>query len=146
MRELLAKSRPPLSLFQHLQDVRAAGDAVFEQIRSDLNDSGVSPFPDRLLSLLATACLLHDVMKANSAFQKMVHTLGPPQKQPIRHEALAAVMLSAGPLADWLSQMLPEKWERWAVLWAIAGHHFQLRRDIKGGLVRDTETRHVAIH
>ena len=72
---LLAKSRPPMSLHDHLQDVREAGAAILQMIIDDLLRAGV-PVTRRLNELLAAACLLHDVMKANSAFQQMVQTSG----------------------------------------------------------------------
>ena len=43
-------------------------------------------------------------------------------------EALAAVMLAVGPLASWFAQVLPDPSERWAVIWAVAGHYLQSAR------------------
>jgi len=134
-----------MSLHDHLEDVRDAGAAILQLIGPDLRQAGVL-VSHRLCELLSTACLLHDVMKANSAFQQMVQTSGPPQKQPIRHEALGAVLFSVGPLVSWFARVLPDPSERWAVIWAVAGHHLQMGRDLKDGLVRDTENRHIVVY
>jgi hypothetical protein len=69
---------------------------------------------DRYLvqQLLEGAGLLHDLLKATSAFQAMMQA-GRGIKQPIRHEILAAVLLVAHePLAEWFAKAVPDPAER----------------------------------
>ena len=74
--------------------------------------------------------MLHDVLKANSAFQDMLkgELRKRGQQQPVRHEVLAAVFLTDDRFwGQWFAKSLDEK-QRWMVAWTVAGHHLQMRR------------------
>lgn len=138
---LWAKSNPAVGLLDHLKDVRDAGEAAVGAIGPDLA-AAVPGMTDGLSRLLEVACWVHDLLKASTAFQRMVTGTGP-VKQPIRHEALAAVLLATnGPLQGWLEATVPGAADRWAVVWAIAGHHLQMTdpaRNPAVPLVRDAD-------
>lgn len=123
--QLWAKSDPQLGLLDHLIDVRNAGEAAIYAVGSDLAEATPS-VTDGLDRLLDVACWVHDLLKATTAFQRMIDRTGQ-VLQPIRHEALAAVlMVTDGPLRDWLMEVVPNEADRWAVIWAVAGHHLKM--------------------
>jgi CRISPR-associated endonuclease/helicase Cas3 len=128
MDELYAKSGTDgPTIAAHCRDVREAAEAILAAVGNDLAMI-VPGLTVRLPNLLAAAALLHDILKANSAFQDMVRLpRGQARRQPVRHELLAAVLLTnEGPLADWFRRVLPDESDRWAVVWAVAGHHFKM--------------------
>lgn len=145
---LLAKSNPPIGLLDHLEDVRDAGAAIFEAVGSDVIGAVGPSGTDGLRRLLEIACWTHDLLKANTAFQGMLDD-GKPIKQPIRHETLAAVLMATdGPLRDWLAAVVPDPADRWAVVWAVAGHHLKMAdpaRNPAVPLVRDYPDRFTAL-
>lgn len=130
--QLLAKSArrgapPPPTVLGHCLAVRDAAVAIREAIQEDLNRSGMRMRPGFSKAWLCAA-LLHDALKANSAFQAMVQTGNRAgARQPVRHEILAAAMLAAGPcMGAWMTAVFPDPHERWAIIWAIAGHHCKM--------------------
>jgi CRISPR-associated endonuclease Cas3-HD len=145
---LWAKSNPPIGLLDHLKDVRDAGAAAFEAVGSDVIRALAPGGADGLRRLLEIACWMHDLLKANTAFQDMLDDRKP-VKQPIRHETLAAVLMATdGPLRDWLAAVVPDRADRWAVVWAVAGHHLQMAdpaRNPAVPLVRDYPDRFTAL-
>jgi len=117
----------------HCEDVRAAGDAIRSAIRANV-EALVSTLPTNWRELCAVAELLHDVLKANSAYQQMLFRGSKAERQPVRHEVLAAAFLTGeGALAEWLERLLPDEAHRWAVVWAVAGHHFKMVDPARGG-------------
>jgi CRISPR-associated endonuclease/helicase Cas3 len=127
--KLLAKSKDKdgkyeRTVLEHCQEVQVAAAAIWRTAGKDIVEL-MPAVPAHLPKLLAIASLLHDVLKANSAFQGMVNG-NLTDRQPVRHEILAAAFLTGnGPLATWFAQLLPNVDERWAVVWAIAGHHMK---------------------
>lgn len=111
---------------EHCRDVREAADAVWAAVGKDVMDL-VPGLPAALPKLYAAAALLHDVLKANSSYLDMISGPKAALRQPVRHEVLAAVMLTRhAPLCDWFNRLLPDALDRWAVIWAVAGHHFKM--------------------
>lgn len=136
---LLAKSRgakgsptgSPPTVASHCKDVRNAGIAVWDAVENDLaaslgSDRGKLCRELRPIFLLAA--LVHDIGKANSAFQEMVQNPGAGGKrQPIRHEILSAIFLRREELlGQWLAEHLSDD-DSWALIWAVAGHHLKIR-------------------
>jgi CRISPR-associated endonuclease/helicase Cas3 len=144
MDKLLAKSgEDGATLLEHTQDVADAGNAIWQSVASDLREL-IPSLPEQLEVWRAAAERLHDLMKANSAYQKMVSTAGKTEdRQPVRHELLAAAFLSGdGPLAAWFAKLMPDESERWAMVWAIAAHHFKMIdpvRNAKSPAYRDAK-------
>ncbi len=124
--QLWAKSNPPIELFAHLKDVNDAHKAVLQAIDPDLSAAVGSLTTTGFGKLLDIATWLHDLLKATSAFQGMLN--GSSQLlQPMRHETLAAVLLATHtPLSDWLKEAVPNEDDRWAIVWAVAGHHLSM--------------------
>jgi CRISPR-associated endonuclease/helicase Cas3 len=113
---------------EHTDDVCEAAMTVWLCTASDLNQAvGTTEELASLESLLHAAARLHDVAKVNSAFQQMLRASpGDPQRQPVRHEILAAWLLSDSCVCgNWfLDLRTPE--EIWPILWAVAGHHLKM--------------------
>jgi CRISPR-associated endonuclease/helicase Cas3 len=129
---LWAKSgvRPPAhsppTIAEHCQEVLRAAETIWAAVGSDLAAGASLPSDEltaRLLPLLRAAALLHDVGKANSAFQAMLRA-GPAARErpPIRHEILGAILLVRGLLLSGL-----EAAEVWPLVWAVSGHHLKMR-------------------
>lgn len=127
MTKLMAKSGTGApTVAEHCRDVREAGDAVWEAVSGDLHALRPGLIAS-LPALRAAAELLHDILKANSAYQAMISIAGWPLRQPVRHEVLAPAFLTGhGALSEWFAKLLPAEVERWAVVWAVAGHHFKM--------------------
>ncbi|MBA3313415.1 MAG: CRISPR-associated helicase Cas3' [Planctomycetaceae bacterium] len=147
LQPLLAKSRPkdgsfePPTVEEHCLHVHDAAKAVWDAIEDDFADAigvNVAELRDTVQPLFFIAATLHDIAKANSAFQAILRKTGhKKQRQPIRHEILAAVLLTNERFwGDWLPKALPNELDRWAVVWAVGGHHLQLR-DRRFGEVND---------
>ena len=88
----------PPSVFEHCHDVYLAAAALWEVVEKPLSDatkSQADALRSRIRPLLLVSAMLHDVLKANSAFQDMLRGLlrQHGQQQPVRHEVLAAVFL-----------------------------------------------------
>jgi CRISPR-associated endonuclease/helicase Cas3 len=135
VRTLRAKSKPdhgaePPTIEEHCLAVLAAAEAIWDAIESDLAQAlslNVRELQSSLRPLYLIAALLHDIAKANSGFQSLVYQDTPWKKQPVRHEILAAVLLMEDRIwGRWFATSLNER-DRWAVIWAIGGHHRQLR-------------------
>lgn len=79
-----------------------------------------APFSEAVL----LGALLHDIGKANSQFQAMVH-LATRRQQALYHESVGLWVVASCPaLNDWVFDGV-EADVRWAVLRAIAGHHLR---------------------
>ena len=128
----LAGADPP-SVFDHCWDVHLTANALWKVLEKPLADATkvtTSVLRSRIRPLLLVSAILHDVLKANSAFQDMLKGLlrKHGQQQPARHEVLAAVFLMDERFwGQWFAELLGEK-EHWMVAWAVAGHHLQMRR------------------
>src|SRR5437763_1136469 len=132
MGKLLAKSGEGApTILEHCREVRGSARAIMAAVGGALS-SAAPGLPENLQELVEAAGILHDVLKATSAFQAMMQE-GRGIKQPIRHEILAAVLLvTHQPLAEWFAMMVPDSAERWALVWAIAGHHLQMPKPAEG--------------
>ncbi|GIW99941.1 MAG: CRISPR-associated helicase/endonuclease Cas3 [Pirellulaceae bacterium] len=121
------------SVLDHCNDVCQVAHVLWEVLNQPLADALKVPvdlLQSRLRPLLFASAMLHDVMKANSAFQDMLAGKLRKQRfqQPVRHEVLAALFLTDDRFwGQWFAEMLDEQ-QRWVVAWAVAGHHLQLRR------------------
>lgn len=144
MNTLLAKSSKSggekKTLSGHIQDDLAAFEALFG------NPGQPSPLardwlrffrlgPDQLdaFSRNAIAAIaLHDLGKANDAFQDAVLHGGP---QVVRHEHLSALLLMTPPVADWLAAIPGLDID--LVLSAVLGHHLKASKVEVGQPVSD---------
>jgi CRISPR-associated endonuclease/helicase Cas3 len=110
-----------------------AADAIWQKIEADLGmamEISTGELRGALRPLLLAAALLHDVGKANSAFQKMLASKGPDkERQPLRHEILSAVLLVRRLLVAGLEPM-----SLWLLVWAVAGHHLKMHVTSDQGL------------
>ena len=144
MDKLLAKSGDgAATVAEHCRDVRKTGDAIWESVSADLKRL-LPELGDNFPKLCAAAELLHDILKANTAYQEMVKSAGrSTERQPVRHEVLAVAFLTGeGPLAMWFEKLIPSEADRWAVIWAVGGHHFKMTdpaRSSNTPLYRDKE-------
>jgi CRISPR-associated endonuclease/helicase Cas3 len=129
---LWAKSgaRPPTNspptIAEHCQDVLRAAETIWAVVGADLAGSASlsgEELSARLLPLLRAAAVLHDIGKANSAFQTMLRA-GPRvrERQPIRHEILSAILLVRQLLLSGLDAAV-----LWPLVWALSGHHLKMR-------------------
>jgi CRISPR-associated endonuclease/helicase Cas3 len=107
--QLLAKSKPRLSLQQHLLDAEQAARLIFRlEGRWGRNwcrffqIQGVAAQQKFLLNL-QVAALFHDIGKANADFYDAVTTPGF-KAQTLRHEHLSALVLSLPDVRQWLAQ------------------------------------------
>ena len=150
---LLAKSFDELDgkiptyarLLPHLRLVEDSGKSIFEMIGEKvLQQIGLNDeiWISRLKRGLTTACLCHDIGKANDGFQKMIQgkpTKLSPKLQPIRHELLSALLLAEeGEVQDWALNILSENGKYddanellKSVIGAVGGHHRKLDEDWK---------------
>ncbi len=129
-------------LLPHLRLVEDSGKAIFEMVgekvlrQIGLNDA---VWNSRLTRGLTTACLCHDIGKANDGFQKMVRGQISPKLQPIRHELLSALVLADdGEVKNWALNLLSEN-DKFddaeqlleSVIAAVGGHHRKLDEEWK---------------
>src|SRR5262245_13238999 len=98
--ELWAKSavrkstgKPP-TIVEHCREGLGAADPIWGAIEDDLAAATKIPITElqaRLRPLFRAAALLHDIGKANSAFQAMLRPgRQGKERQPVRHEILSA--------------------------------------------------------
>ncbi len=133
---LLAKKLPintkedlnDLYLYGHLKKTATAGQKILKTVGERvLTNIGlrVETWLQPLEESLETACLVHDVGKANNYFQDMIR--GKIDLQPVRHEILsAALLLREQALFPWIVEKLGEETlEYFAVVGAISGHHLK---------------------
>jgi CRISPR-associated endonuclease/helicase Cas3 len=134
---LRAKSRAenstvdPPTVAEHCREVHSAAIHIWASIEADLAGMlgvEVDALRGALRPLYLIAALLHDVGKANSAFQALVQPQpGDPKRQPVRHEVLSAMFIADQTLmGKWLTEALGRD-EAWALAWIVGGHHLQLR-------------------
>ena len=130
-------------LVPHLRAVERAGESIVE-IAGELIlrqlDLPLDPWLSRLQRTVKTACLCHDIGKANEGFQKMVRRELDPKQQPARHELLSALLLEDknSPVRAWaLDQLKLSAEDNDAetlldcVIGAVAGHHLKLDEEWK---------------
>jgi CRISPR-associated endonuclease/helicase Cas3 len=133
--ELLAKSKPRESdalaptVVEHSCSVCEAAEMIFLLVKNDLSVSlGLDVLHvEHLRMMCRAATLLHDFAKVNSSFQAMLHSKpSEAASQPVRHEILAAWLLSDPDfLGSWFASLRHED-EIWPVIWAVAGHHLKM--------------------
>ncbi len=133
--KVFAKSRglfggTPPSVAEHCRDVLTSAQAIWSQLEGPLADAVAADratLRKRLQPLLFAAAVLHDVLKANSSFQDILRSSSDYKTQPVRHEILAAIVLSQHEsISAWLKSAFNDR-QFWSLIWAIGGHHFQLR-------------------
>jgi CRISPR-associated endonuclease/helicase Cas3 len=126
----------PPSILEHCREVRAAAEAVWEAIKDALAEATgieLSTLERELRPLYVAAALLHDLGKANSAFQAILPRDSREKlKQPVRHEILGAFLLSDPDyLGAWFRALRDEK-DVWTIIWAVAGHHLKMGDPARG--------------
>ncbi|MBM4042906.1 MAG: CRISPR-associated helicase Cas3' [Planctomycetes bacterium] len=134
---LLAKSAAnddpdsPPTIAEHCREVYKAACSIWDCVERDLAgalQTDNAQLRAALRPLYLAAVLLHDIGKANSAFQDMVRAdRGRSKVQPIRHEILgAAILVGHEPMREWAKTLLQHELN-WEVVWAIGGHHLEMR-------------------
>jgi CRISPR-associated endonuclease/helicase Cas3 len=129
-------------LLPHLRLVEDSGKSIFEMVGEKvLQQIGLDDevWMSRLKRGLTTACLCHDIGKANDGFQKMVRGEISPKLQPIRHELLSALLLAEeGEVQNWALNHLSDDGKYndanellKSVIAAVGGHHRKLDEDWK---------------
>jgi CRISPR-associated endonuclease/helicase Cas3 len=120
----------PPTIAEHCRLVRDSAAAIWEMIEADLAvslscDKGA--LQEELRSVLLGAALLHDIGKANSAFQALLFS-GPSNRlrQPVRHELLSALIMTDPDFYDEWFAHLRSAADLWPVIWAVAGHHLKM--------------------
>jgi CRISPR-associated endonuclease/helicase Cas3 len=107
--QLLAKSKPRLSLQQHLLDAEQAARLIF-RLEGRWGRNWCRFFriqgeaaQQKFLLNLQVAALFHDIGKANADFYDAVTVPGF-KAQTLRHEHLSALVLSLPEVRQWLAQ------------------------------------------
>ena len=121
----------PVTLANHISAVYMAAKCICEEITSFLP---VDLDKQALQELVYVSAVLHDIGKANKAFQKMLRGELGQKQQPLRHEALSA-LITTGRIKEtekfsrWLREQAfshrPSEWV-WMVAWVAGGHHLKL--------------------
>src|SRR5262245_13352013 len=130
-------------LVPHTRAVERAGESIVE-IAGELilKQLGLpsDPWLSRLLRAVKTACVCHDIGKANDGFQAMVRGELSPKLQPARHELLSVLLLmdKSQPVREWALSLLrhPEQADDDemlldCVVGAVGGHHLKLDEEWK---------------
>jgi CRISPR-associated endonuclease/helicase Cas3 len=156
--ELLAKSAPlggsekTPTILQHCREVFAAAEAIWSALEASLVSAlgiDVAALRAELRPLVLAAALLHDLAKANSAFQAMLRAKrGAGPRQPVRHEILAGWLLTDPVyLGRWFGELRSEE-DLWPIIWAVAGHHLKMGDPARGASLFDTGsgTSKVTVH
>lgn len=132
----LSESAPEWAmLVPHLKATGFAAETIIEasgrQVLDSLALDGEEWFT-MLKRALRVAGLLHDIGKANEAFQKMVRGRLSPAQQPIRHELVTLLMLDEiKPIQEWAISQLETnesiaKTLLIAIKGAVVGHHVKM--------------------
>ena len=124
------KTGRSVTLAEHIGAVYTAAKCIFDEIAAflprELDRSA-------LKEIVYASAVLHDIGKANNAFQEMLR--GRLRKnQPLRHEVLSALVITGATeetkdFSDWLcGQAFPHRSPEWIwmVAWAAGGHHLKL--------------------
>jgi len=123
------KDLPTPTVGEHSRSVCGVAERVFALVENDLVVSlGLDlSSVDYLGTMCRVAAILHDFGKVNSSFQAMLSARpGDPVRQPVRHEVLAAWLLSDPDFfGPWLAGTGPED-QTWPIIWAVAGHHLKM--------------------
>jgi len=108
----------------HAAEVVRSMDAVLDCLPPDCaNGEGLDFRGFR--PLLECMARVHDIGKANSAFQKVVSRKGA-RVQPLRHEIVGALILTSEDLlGSFWKEVLGER-DQWLIAFAIAGHHLKM--------------------
>ena len=123
----------PVTLAEHIGAVYTAAKCIFDEVAPFLP---IELDKRALKELVYTSAVLHDIGKANNAFQRMLRgQLQEEQKnQPLRHEVLSALVTTGAiketeDFSRWLCEQAfshrPLEWV-WMVAWAAGGHHLKL--------------------
>ncbi|MFM8270284.1 MAG: CRISPR-associated helicase Cas3', partial [Pseudomonadota bacterium] len=126
---LWAKSKPQISLKQHLLDTETAAQFIFRDriLKNWLRFFKVATDDqNRFQLLLSIASLGHDLGKANPEFQAILRP-GSDLKQTFRHEHLGGLLFHFPSVIQWLSpaELGEKKFDRLLVTAAIVGHHLK---------------------
>ncbi|MCY6492315.1 CRISPR-associated helicase Cas3' [Leptolyngbya sp. GGD] len=136
---LLAKSKPRLTLKQHLLDAEQAATLIFRlDGRWGKNWCRFFRIPgeagrQKFLLNLRIAALFHDIGKANADFYAAVTSPGF-KAQTLRHEHLSALVLSLPEVRQWLSDN--DELDVDVITAAVLSHHLKASESqitIKGG-------------
>ena len=121
----------PVSLEEHIKSVYTAAKNILNEINQYLP---AELDKEALKELVYASVVLHDIGKANKAFQDMLRGELGQKQQPLRHEALSA-LITAGAIKEtknfshWLREQAfshrPSEWV-WMVAWVAGGHHLKL--------------------
>ena len=138
--ESLGQPPDSIHLPQHLIDVVKCSVAILAATRDNqLRAFGLDPavVGDRCAKIVVVAAACHDLGKANSHFQPLVHASARPDaqriKQAVRHEWISWFLLQQSEMQSWIKSHLLGSYAEldWHILlWAITGHHPAFGREI----------------
>ncbi|MBW4623716.1 MAG: CRISPR-associated helicase Cas3' [Cyanosarcina radialis HA8281-LM2] len=107
--QLLAKSKPQVTLEEHLRDTEKAAERIF-RLNGRWGKNWCRFFhiesqeaQEKFLLNLQVAALFHDIGKANEDFYEAVKALGF-KPQTLRHEHLSALVLCLSDVRKWLAK------------------------------------------
>jgi CRISPR-associated endonuclease/helicase Cas3 len=122
------EGEPTPTVSEHSLSVQEAEHGIFASIEKDLTALEIAEDCIAYLKTMGNVTAgLHDIAKINSSFQAMLQAKpGSTKRQPVRHEIIAAWLLSdLDFFGHWLMNLRDES-EIWPVVWAIAGHHLKM--------------------
>jgi CRISPR-associated endonuclease/helicase Cas3 len=107
------------------QVMKVAGRLVDTTGRAQLGALGLDAeeWLARFRRDIKVAALLHDLGKANSHFQEMVHDPLCTRIQGLRHEAVSFLIAQSPAVREWVKPALSETRSVELILWSVAGHH-----------------------